>query len=42
MGNSGDQTTKSRLKVETYLSNGSTQNTMYLTDFNSTLDTEVV
>lgn len=42
MGNSGDQTTKSRLKVETYLSNGSTQNTMYLTDFNSNLDTEVV
>jgi hypothetical protein len=42
MGNLGDQTTKSRLKVETYLSNGSTQNTMYLTDFNSNLDTEVV
>jgi len=42
MGNSGDQTTKARLKVETYLSNGSLQNTMYLTDFNSNLDTEVV
>jgi len=42
MGDSGDQTTKSRLKVQTYLSNGSTQNTMYLTDFNSNLDTEVV
>jgi len=42
MGNSGDQTEKARLKVETYLSNGSTQNTMYLTDFNSNLDTEVV
>ena len=42
MGNSGDQITKARLKVETYLSNGSTQNTMYLTDFNSNLDTEVV
>ena len=42
MGNSGDQTEKARLKVETYLSNGSAQNTMYLTDFNSNLDTEVV
>jgi hypothetical protein len=42
MGNSGDQITKARLKVETYLSNGSLQNTMYLTDFNSNLDTEVV
>lgn len=42
MGNSGDQTTKARLKVETYLSNGSLQNTMYLSDFNSNLDTEVV
>jgi len=41
MGNSGDQTEKARLKVETYLSNGSAQNTMYLTDFNSNLDTEV-
>jgi len=42
MGNSGDQTEKARLKIETYLSNGSAQNTMYLTDFNSNLDTEVV
>ena len=42
MGNTGDQTEKARLKVETYLSNGSLQNTMYLTDFNSNLDTEVV
>ena len=42
MGNSGDQITKARLKIETYLSNGSLQNTMYLTDFNSNLDTEVV
>ena len=42
MGNSGDQTTKARLKVETYLSNGSLQNTMYLSDFNSNLDTETV
>lgn len=42
MGNSGDQIRKARLKVETYLSNGSAQNTMYLTDFNSNLDTEVV
>jgi len=41
MGVSGDQTEKARLKVETYLSNGSAQNTMYLTDFNSNLDTEV-
>jgi hypothetical protein len=36
------QTTKARLKIETYLSNGSAQNTMYLTDFNSNLDTEVL
>jgi hypothetical protein len=42
MGNSGDQTTKARLKVETYLSNGSLQNTMYLSDFNSNLDKETV
>ena len=42
MGQSGDQTTKARLKVETYLSNGSLQNTMYLSDFNSNLDTELV
>lgn len=42
MGNTGDQTEKARLKVETYLSNGSLQNTMYLTDFNSNLDTQVV
>ena len=42
MGDTGDQTEKARLKVETYLSNGSAQNTMYLTDFNSNLDTEVV
>jgi hypothetical protein len=41
MGEDGDQTTKSRLKVETYLSDGSTQNTMYLNDFNSNLDTEL-
>jgi len=41
MGNAGNQITKARLKVETYLSNGSAQNTMYLTDFNSNLDTEV-
>ena len=41
MGVLGDQTEKARLKVETYLSNGSVQNTMYLTDFNSNLDTEV-
>ena len=41
MGVTGDQTEKARLKVETYLSNGSAQNTMYLTDFNSNLDTEV-
>lgn len=42
LGEDGNQTEKARLKVETYLSNGSTQNTMYLTDFNSNLDTEVV
>ena len=42
MGQSGDQTTKARLKVETYLNNGSLQNTMYLSDFNSNLDTELV
>lgn len=42
MGNAGDQITKARLKVETYLGNGSLQNTMYLTDFNSNLDTQVV
>ncbi len=41
MGETGNQTEKARLKVETYLSNGSAQNTMYLTDFNSNLDTEV-
>lgn len=41
MGEDGNQTTEARLKVETYLSNGSAQNTMYLTDFNSNLDTEV-
>jgi len=42
MGNLGDQTTKLRLKVETYLSNGTLQNTMYLSDFNSNLDKETV
>lgn len=42
LGEDGNQTEKARLKVETYLSNGSAQNTMYLTDFNSNLDTEVV
>ena len=36
------QTTKARLKVETYLSNGSLQNTMYLSDFNSNLNKETV
>ncbi len=41
LGEDGNQTEKARLKVETYLSNGSAQNTMYLTDFNSNLDTEV-
>ena len=41
MGEDGNQITKARLKIETYLSNGSAQNTMYLTDFNSNLDTEV-
>ena len=40
LGEDGNQTEKARLKVETYLSNGTTQNTMYLTDFNSNLDTE--
>lgn len=42
MGDTGNQTEKVRLKVETYLSNGAAQNTMYLTDFNSNLDTQVV
>ena len=42
MGDTGNQTEKARLKVETYLSNGTAQNTMYLTDFNSNLDTQVV
>tara|TARA_B100001059_G_scaffold206813_1_gene217888 strand:- start:1092 stop:2816 length:1725 start_codon:yes stop_codon:yes gene_type:complete len=42
MGEDGNQTTKARLKIETYLSNGSSQNTMYLTDFNSNLDTQVI
>ena len=42
MGDSGDQTTKARLKIETYLSDGSAQNTMYLSDFNSNLDTQIV
>lgn len=41
LGDTGDQIEKARLKVITYLSNGSAQNTMYLTDFNSNLDTEV-
>jgi hypothetical protein len=42
MGETADQTTKARLKVETFTSNGSAQNTMYLSDFNSNLDTEIV
>ena len=42
MGETADQTTKARLKVETYTGNGSAQNTMYLSDFNSNLDTETV
>tara|TARA_B100001758_G_scaffold246954_1_gene263337 strand:- start:1075 stop:3162 length:2088 start_codon:yes stop_codon:yes gene_type:complete len=42
MGETADQTTKARLKVETFTSNGSAQNTMYLSDFNSNLDTETV
>tara|TARA_B100001250_G_scaffold408270_1_gene430382 strand:+ start:4786 stop:6852 length:2067 start_codon:yes stop_codon:yes gene_type:complete len=42
MGEAGDQTTKARLKVETYLSNGSLQNTIYLSDFNSNLDKQTV
>ena len=42
MGDTGNQTEKARLKVETYLSNGTAQNTMYLTNFNSNLDTQVV
>ena len=42
MGDSGDQTTKARLKVETFTSNGSAQNTMYLSDFNSNLDKQTV
>ena len=42
LGEDGNQTEKARLKVETYLSNGTTQNTMYLTDFNSNLDTQVI
>jgi hypothetical protein len=42
MGDTGNQTEKVRLKVETYLSNGAAQNTMYLTDFNSNLDTQVI
>jgi len=42
IGETGNQTTKARLKIETYLSNGSAQNTMYLTDFNSNLDTQVI
>jgi len=36
-GSTGDFTSTSRLKVETYLSNGTAQNTMYLSDFNSNL-----
>ena len=42
MGETADQTTKARLKVETFTSNGSAQNTMYLSDFNSNLDKETV
>lgn len=42
MGEDGNQLTSAKLKIETYLSNGSAQNTMYLTDFGSNLDTEVV
>jgi len=41
-GIANQQTTKARLKVETYLSNGTLQNTMYLSDFNSNLDKETV
>lgn len=41
-GIANQQTTKSRLKIETYLSNGTAQNTMYLSDFNSNLDKETV
>ena len=36
-GSTGDFTSISRLKVETYLANGTAQNTMYLSDFNSNL-----
>lgn len=42
MGETAAQTTKARLKVETFTSNGSAQNTMYLSDFNSNLDKETV
>lgn len=41
-GSTDDFATKVRLKVETYLSNDSIQNTFYLSDFNSTLLTETV
>ena len=33
---------KIRIKIDTYLQNGTAQNTVYLTDFNSNLDTEVL
>jgi hypothetical protein len=41
-GIANQQTTKARLKVETFTSNGSAQNTMYLSDFNSNLDKQTV
>lgn len=33
---------KIRIKIDTYLQNGTAQNTVYLNDFNSNLDTEVL
>ena len=33
---------KTRIKIVTYLQNGTAQNTVYLNDFNSTLETEVL